>query len=198
MKKTVLSALLAAQLLTQVQAGGDIEPVAEAVETEAVETAESPFYVVAKGMMIFGDSVNHEESLLDGDMDYGYGIDFGYRIGSGFAVEYDFSYSRNEIKETKGNGDVEDVKGRYYTSAIDLVYTYELTETLGVFGKVGYEWEWEKITALDVDKSDHDFVFGVGTEIAMDEAFKFVVEYEHSLIEGPRGDTLFAGIQYNF
>ncbi len=195
MKKTVLIALLVAQLFTQVQAGGDIEPV---METEAVETAESPFYIVAKGMMIFGDSVNHETSLLDGDMDYGYGIDLGYRIGNGFAVEYDFSYSSNRIKETKSNGDVEDVKGRYYTSAIDFVYTYELTEELGVFGKVGYEWEWEKITALDVDSNDNDFVFGVGLEVAMDENFKFVTEYEHSLIEGPRGDSLFAGIMYSF
>ncbi|MCF6206002.1 MAG: porin family protein [Sulfurovum sp.] len=195
MKKTVISALLAAQLMTQLQAGGDIEPV---VENEAVETAESPFYIVAKGMMIFGDSVNHGDAVLDGDMDFGYGIDLGYRIGNGFAVEYDFSYSRNRVTEKKPGQEPEEVKGRYYTSALDLVYVYELTEELGVFGKVGYEYEWEKISALDIDSTDHGFVFGVGFEAAMNEDFKFVTEYEHSLIDGPRGDSLFAGVMYSF
>jgi opacity protein-like surface antigen len=195
MKKRVISALLAAQLMTQLQAGGDIEPV---VETETVELEESPFYIVTKGLMTFGDSVNHGESILDGDKDFGYGIDVGYRIGHGFAIEYDFSYSSNRIKETKVTGEVEDVKGKYYTSSLDLVYLYEMTEELGLFGKVGYEYEWEKITALDVDTTDHGFIVGVGIEVTMNEHFKFVTEYEHSSIEGPRGDSLFAGVMYNF
>jgi len=196
MKKTVVSALLAAQLMTQLHAGGDIEPVV-APEVEAVETAESPFYVVVKGLMIFGDSVNHGDAVLDGDQDFGYGIDLGYRIGYGFAVEYDFSYSRNTVTETTDAG-VEEARATYYTSALDLVYTYELTEELGIFGKVGYEYESEKITAYDIDSDDDGFVFGAGFEVAMDEQFKFVTEYEHSTIDGPRGDSLFAGIMYSF
>jgi len=195
MKKTVISALLAAQLMTQLHAGGDIEPV---VETEAVETAETPFYVVVKGLMIFGDSVNHGDAVLDGDMDFGYGIDLGYRLGHGFAVEYDFSYSRNTVTENKPGEEPVNVRGEYYTSALDIVYTYELTEELGVFGKVGYEYEWEKINALDIDNTDNGFVFGAGFEVAMDENFKFVTEYEHSTIDGPRGDSLFAGVMYSF
>ncbi|HHD78896.1 MAG TPA: hypothetical protein ENK98_04575 [Epsilonproteobacteria bacterium] len=64
--------------------------------------------------------------------------------------------------------------------------------------KWGYEYEWEKIDAYDIDNTNHDFVFGVGTEIAMSEAYKFVVEYEHSLVEGPHGDSVFAGVMFNF
>ncbi len=195
MKKILTGTMLATMLFTGLYAGGDIEAV-DSDETEITES--SPFYVVVKGMMIFGDTVNHEEAVLDGDQDYGFGIDLGYRLGNGFAVEYDFSYSGNSVTEKKVGEEPVNVNAKYYTSALDLVYTYELTEELGVFGKVGYEYEWEKISALDIDSTDHDFVFGAGFEAAMDEDFKFVAEYEHSLIEGPRGDSLFAGIMYTF
>lgn len=198
MKKTLLATLLATQLLTQLHAGGDIEPV-EVTEPEVSETeaAESKFYVVAKGMMVLGDTVDEEKSVLDGDRDYGYGIDLGYRLGNGFALEYDFSYASNTVTETRGE-EIEEGTGKYYTSALDLVYTVEATENIGIFGKVGYEYEWEKIDAYDIDNRNHDFVFGVGTEIAMNEDYKFVAEYEHSLVEGPHGDSVFAGVMFNF
>ena len=168
-------------------------------EPEMMETevAESKFYIVAKGMSILGDTVNHEGALLDGDQDYGYGVDLGYRLGSGFAVEYDFSYSSNTVTETRGE-DIEKATGKYYTSALDLVYTYEASENIGLFGKVGYEYEWEKIDAYNIDGRNDDFVFGAGVEIAINETYKFVAEYEHSLIEGPRGDGILAGVMINF
>ena len=195
MKKILISGLLATGLVTGVYAGGDIDP----VETNDLEMTElSPFYVVTKGMIIFGDTVNHGEAVHDGDQDYGFGIDIGYHIGNGFSIEYDFSYSSNTVTEKKEGEEPVNVNAKYYTSALDIVYTYELTEELGVFGKVGYEYEWEKISALDIDSTDHDFVFGAGLEVEMDEHFKFVTEYEHSLIDGPRGDSLFAGIMYTF
>jgi len=198
MKKTLLAATLATQLLTQLHAGGDIEPV-EMHEPEMMEqeAAESKFYIIAKGMMVLGDTVNEENSVLDGDRDYGYGIDLGYRLGNGFAVEYDFSYASNTVTETAGE-EVRDASAKYYTSALDLVYTVEVTETVGIFGKVGYEYEWEKIDAYGIDNTNHDFVFGVGTEIAMSEKYKFVAEYEHSLVSGPHGDSVFAGVMFNF
>lgn len=143
---------------------------------------------------ILGDTVNHEESILEGDKDFGFGLDLGYRIGNGFAVEYDFTYGSNKVTEGE-----EEAKATYYTSAIDLVYVYEMTETIGVFGKVGYEYEWETISDLDIDNEDHGFVFGVGTEIAINESYKFVAEYEYSEIEGPKGQGAFlAGVMYNF
>ncbi|MBA1420245.1 MAG: hypothetical protein FAF03_05115 [Epsilonproteobacteria bacterium] len=53
MKKTLLAATLATQLLTQLHAGGDIKPV-EMNEPEMMEheAAESKFYVVVSGMYI--------------------------------------------------------------------------------------------------------------------------------------------------
>ncbi|HFQ61359.1 MAG TPA: porin family protein [Epsilonproteobacteria bacterium] len=194
MKKTLIATALATQLFTQLHAGGHIEPVVmnepEVVESEV---AESKFYIVASGMYMFGDTVDHEGLLLDGDKDYGFGIDLGYRIGDGFAVEYDFTYGSNTVKEG-----TEEAQATYYTSAIDLVYVYEMTETIGVFGKVGYEYEWETIDDYNIDGTDHNFVFGAGVEIAMNEKYKFVAEYEHSLIESPHGDSIFAGVMYNF
>jgi len=203
MKKTLLSAVLATQLLTQLQAGGNIKAV-EMNEPKMLEqgvmeqeAAESKFYIVAKGMMILGDTANHEEAVLDGDQDYGYGIDLGYRIGNGFAIEYDFSYSCNSVIERVGE-DEEDGTAKYYTSALDLVYTYEVSEGVGIFGKVGYEYESETIDAFDIDGNDNGVVFGAGVEVAMNETYKFVAEYEHSAIKGPRGDGILAGVMINF
>jgi len=33
--------------------------------------------------------------------------------------------------------------------------------------------------------------------MAMGHDYKFVAEYEHSTIEGPRGDSLFAGVMFD-
>ena len=193
MKKQVLAALFAAQLMTQLHAGGDIEGV-EAVETEAVEAEEHRFYYVAKGLVTFGDEVAHEEAMLDGDGGYGFGIDIGYRLGNGFNLEYDFSYAKNTVTEKREGVEPEDFDADYYTSALDIVYVYEVTETVGIFGKVGYEYEWEEIDELSIDSTDHGFVFGAGMEVAINESYRLVMEYEHSTIDSPRGDSLFVGI----
>ena len=130
MKRTILMAFTASQILTQAQAGGDIAPVIEP-EVVVEKHTESDFYVVVKGMRIAGDTAAHEDALLDGDVGYGFGIDVGYRLGNGFALEYDFSYAKNTVTET-----IEDISeegtAKYYTHALDLVYTYELTETVRI------------------------------------------------------------------
>jgi len=197
MKKAFIAAALSAHLTTQLFAGGDIAPV-EVNEPEVMEKeTESKFYIIAKGLMVLGDTVDHGDAVLDGDRDYGYGIDLGYRLGKGFALEYDFSYAHNTVTETVGE-EVEEARASYMTSALDLVYTYEATEALGIFVKVGYEYEWEKIRNLDIDNNDNGFVYGAGVEVAMNESYKLVAEYEHSTIEGPHGDSIFAGVMYNF
>jgi opacity protein-like surface antigen len=193
MKKTILMAAAASQILTQAYAGGDIAPV-EDHEAAVHEHAESDYYVVVKALRVTGDTVEHEGAILDGDSDYGFGIDLGYRLGNGLAVEYDFSYAKNTVIE---DGHAEGA-AKYYTHALDLVYTHELTETVGIFGKVGVEYENEKIKAFDIDSDDTGFNFGAGVEIAMDHSYKLLVEYEHSTIDGPRGDSIFAGVMYNF
>lgn len=192
MKKILLAIALSAQLFAGEQM---IAPI-EVAELEMLES-ESKIYMVVSGMMLLGDTSKHEEALLEGDRDYGLGIDVGYRLSHGFALEYDFTYSKNTVTETL-HEEVEEAKATYYTSALDLVYTYEATERVGIFGKVGYEYEWEKISDYNIDNQEHDFVFGGGIEIAMNEKYKLIGEYEHSAIKGPHGDSLFAGIMLNF
>lgn len=199
MKKAFIAAALSAHLTTQLFAGGDIAPV-EVHEPEVIEQkTESKFYVVVAGMMLLGDEIQHGEALLDGDDNYGhgFGIDVGYRLGNGFALEYDYTYGRNTVYEITADEKIK-ARSEYHTSALDLVYTYEATEKLGIFGKVGYEFEWEKISELDIDNREDDFVFGAGIEYALNEKYKFIAEYEHSLIEGPHGDAILAGVMYNF
>lgn len=197
MKKVLLAVALSAQLTTQLFAGGDIAPV-EVHEPEVMgHGAESKFYVIVKALMIMGDKVDHGHSVLDGDKDYGYGIDIGYRLGNGFALEYDFSYARNTVTEDDGHT-VEKATGKYYTHALDLVYTYEFTHTLGVFVKGGYEYEIEEIEEFHIDSDNNGFNYGIGVEVAVDHKYKLIAEYEHADIEGPRGDSLFVGVMYNF
>ncbi len=198
MKKHLLSAALAAQLLTQLHAGGDFKEVEPAVtEVEAIEE-ESNLYIVAKGMMIFGDKVTEEDVLLDGDRGYGFGIDLGYRIGEGFALECDYSYANNTVTESRAGMEAEEFDMNYQSLAFDLVYTYEVAESVGIFGKAGYEYEWENNDDTDAHAYDYGMVFGAGVEVEMSESYKFIAEYEHSTIDGSKGDTVFAGVMYNF
>ena len=145
MKKILLTIALSAQLFAGEQM---IAPI-EVAELEMLES-ESKIYMVVSGMMLLGDTSKHEEALLEGDRDYGLGIDVGYRLSHGFALEYDFTYSKNTVTETL-HEEVEEAKATYYTSALDLVYTYEATERVGIFGKVGYEYEWEKISDYNTE-----------------------------------------------
>lgn len=201
MKKALLLAALVTHFTTQLFAGGDIDPLEEIDEPEVhTHHAESKYYIVLAGMILLGDEVNHGEALLDGndDLGYGFGIDVGYRLGGGFAVEYDFTYGRNTVHEIIDDSVVTEANSVYYTSALDLVYTYEATENLGIFAKVGYEYEWETISELDIKEEEHGFVFGAGVEYAINKSYKLLVEYEHSTIEGPHGDAVLAGVMYNF
>ena len=194
MKKILLTAVLSAQLF----AGGDIVP-AEVHEPEVMgHEAESKFYVIAKALMIMGDKISHGHATLDGDRDYGYGIDIGYRLGNGFALEYDFSYASNTVTEDDGHDHIQKAKAKYYTHALDLVYTYEFTHTFGVFVKGGYEFETEKIKDLHIDDDKDGFNYGVGIEYALDHKYKLIAEYELSSIDCPRGDAIFVGVMYNF
>ena len=203
MNKKILSVLATCSLATQLYAGGNIVPVEEPeVLVPHVEEAshhESNFYVIAKGLTIAGDDIEHGHGItLDGDRGYGFGIDIGYRLGSGFALEYDFSYATNTVTETDEHHHSEEADATYTTHAVHLVYTHHITHTVGVFVKGGYEYEKEEIDDFHIDSSDNGFAYGVGVEVAMDNHYTFVVEYEGSEIEGPRGDAIFVGVMYNF
>ena len=200
MKKTLMGIALVSSIASQLYAGGDIEQVdIEPVsEVQHHETA-SNFYVVVKGLYIMGDDVDHGHGItLDGDGDYGFGIDVGYRLGHGFAIEYDFSYATNTVTETDEHHHTEHADATYYTHALDLVYTHHLSHEVGIFFKAGYVYEKEEIDDFHIDSSDNGFVYGVGLEYMMDEHYALLVEYEGSTIDGPRGDGIFVGVQYNF
>jgi opacity protein-like surface antigen len=164
------------------------------VSAHEIQTQEeAPFYLVAKGVYILGDNVKHEDVTLEGDSDYGFGFDLGYRLEYGFAIEYDFSYVENDVKE-----DQDTLKASYVTHALDLVYSYEIIHHTKLFAKVGYEYEKEKISDLDIDDGSDGAVFGAGVEYELNHTYNILVEYEHSTIEGPRGDSINLGVMYNF
>jgi len=199
MKKIMVAGLSAYVLTNGLFAGGDIAPNGSVLEQglayEAKEREKSDFYVVFKGLTVLGDKVLHEGNALEGDNGYGFGIDFGYRLGSGFAIEYDFAYAQNTITEvaTQEEGDA-----RYYSHSLDLIYTYELTESFGIFAKGGYEYETETVDIFNIDEDDSGFIVGAGIEWSIDETYALIAEYETSSIEGLRGDALFAGLMVNF
>ncbi len=153
--------------------------------------AELPYYVALKGMYTLGDTYKNEE----GDAGYGVGIDLGYRLGHGFAVEIDGTYENGDVTAKEEEEEISE-NVEYYTTSLDLVYVYEVGAGFGVLGKVGYEYEYEKVG--DETNNDTGFIFAAGAEYEINEEFKAIAEYEHSLIDGPKGDAILAGIMYNF
>jgi len=162
------------------------------------EQKESKYYAVVKALYIAGDTVQHGEATLVGKDGYGFGIDLGYRLEKGFSLEYDFSYSTNTVTEHVEGELPRDADATYMTHAIDLVYGYEVIEHLELFAKVGYEYELEKIDDFGIDNGSDGAVMGAGAEYEFTHNMKILGEYEHSTIDGPRGDSIYCGLMYNF
>jgi opacity protein-like surface antigen len=168
------------------------------IANELKDTHESKFYTVVKALNIVGNDVTHGAALLQGDNGYGFGVDIGYRITAGFSLEYDFSYSKNNVTEIEAEELPMSYSARYMTHALDLVYGHEIVNNLELFVKVGYEFEEEKIDDLFINKWSDGAVFGAGCEYELNEDYRLVGEYEHSRIDGPRGDSIYFGIMLNF
>lgn len=159
---------------------------------------ESSFYIATKAMYTLGSSIEEEASTLEGGTGSGLGIDLGYRVGNGFSVEIDATYDIDNITEKKSNGEETSVDGTYITTSLDVAYTYHATHEIGLFVKGGFEYEFEKIDALGVDKLNSGFIYAAGTEYEMSETFALIGEYEVTTIKGPRGNSIFAGMVYSF
>lgn len=156
-------------------------------------------YVVIKALTTLGDDISHgENTKLEGTTGYGLGIDLGYRISHSFSVEFDFSYSKSDVKEKENGNTIEKINANYYTYALDLVYLHHFTHEFGMFVKCGWEYEVEDISALDIYEHDDDFVYGIGLEYSIDKTYSVVFEYEDSNIEGPKGAGIFTGLIINF
>jgi len=159
---------------------------------------ESKYYVVIKGLYGLGEKINEDEdTTLEGEAGFGFGIDFGYKITHNLALEFDLSFDENDVTE-ESHGHSEVVEGTYYTYAIDLAYTYHITHNIGIMGKAGVEVEDERINALGIDKRETGLAYGVALEYVLNSDYEIVAEYEGTTIESPRGHSLFFGVKYNF
>ena len=171
---------------------------------EAKHHKEGNLYVVTKGLISLGDTFTEEatatepEARLKGDTGQGFGIDLGYRLGYGFAAELDFSYTHTTItKSVVGAADVS-AGADYYSYGIDLLYGYHLNEEVVLFVKTGWEIEKEKISSYGISGTNDGFTYAAGSEYGLSEHWALVGEYECSLIDGPRGNSIFAGVSYTF
>ena len=161
-----------------------------------VKTGE--FYIVTKALMTTSETIKEDSgAMLKADVGGGIGIDVGYTLPYHFAVEVDTSYSKNRVTLSE-NGEKEDDLASYWTYAMDVTYTLPITHHIGIIGKLGYEFEQEKIKELDIDEKDNGMVYGAGVEYHLSDHYEMLVEYEGSTIESPRGSSLYAGVKYIF
>ena len=159
----------------------------------------SDFYVAVKGIVTLGDSIDEETAKLEGGLGKGLGIDLGYVISHGFSVEVDGTYVRNTVKETVfETGDVKYHDATYITTSLDVVYKYMVTSEFAILLKGGYEYEFEKIPDLDVDKTLSGFVYAGALIYEVTEGIEVLAEYEVTTIKGPRGNSAFAGVEFSF
>jgi len=170
----------------------------EVEHSEMHEEQKSDFYVAVKAIATLGDSIEEEHATLEGDVGKGIGIDLGYKLSHGFSVEVDATYVTNTVTEKPLHGESEDFSASYITTSLDIAYKYPLTHTVGLVAKCGYEYEIEKIDDLDIDNSETGFVAAVAVEYEVSEHMALLGEYEYTTIEGPRGDSVFAGVVYSF
>lgn len=166
---------------------------------------EEGFYAAVKGLVTLGDKIEHEKDVtLDGDAGKGFGIEAGYKIGYGFAIEGDVAFARNRVTERncaeaeEGECERRSADGTYTSVSLDLVYIHHLTHHFGVFVKGGYEYEDESIDGLDISGNSSGAIYALGGEYAVGTHTAIMVEYEGTTIEGPRGNSIFAGLLYAF
>jgi len=158
-----------------------------AQEETAHHEAEAPYYITVKGVYAFGEDYENEK----GDAGYGIGIDLGYELGHGLAVELDGTYESADVEILGVSTGID-----YYATSLDLVYVYEITEKFGLLAKVGAEYEYE--TAEGESSDDTGISYAVGMEYVFNKKYNGVIEYEGSSIDGPKGDSVMAGVKFKF
>ncbi|QOP46016.1 porin family protein [Sulfurimonas paralvinellae] len=188
-----LSALTLASILSASAALANEEVANTNENKETFHHKEEKVYVVAKGLMTNGDTIQEGEASVKGKNGKGFGIDLGYRTGTGVNFEIDYAYTELDVTETTPTEETH-ATGKYHSFSFDLLYAYHLNEPFAIFAKAGYEYEKEKINTLGVDKSDTGFLYGAGFEYELKENLAFIFEYEDSTIDGPKGYTLAAGL----
>jgi len=200
LKYGLLAAAAACLLTLQNATAGETDTEQEA--NVAPVHAETGFYAGVKAQLSLGEKVEHSENVdIQGHTGEGIGLEVGYKLGYGFAIEADGTYTHNTVTETNcetGTCEKTNADGEYMSVSLDLAYMYHLTHHLGTFVKMGYEYESEKISKLDVSGDDTGIIYAAGAEYAVGEHMALMAEYEGSTIESPLGSSVFAGVIYNF
>jgi len=221
MNKGVIYSLVVASLVTGLEAGGDILPVA--LENEMVEVAIEPVAPIiveqtiaepkeVKPVIVVEPKkveVKEEKShngfyavakglYILGDEHQGVDAD----SGKGFGLDLGYRFNKNLAVELDGtyskNSDKttnDDIK--YTTGAVSLVYTLHATESLGLFAKAGYMREKESVTGGE-SNSESGIAYGGGLEYELSHNTALVAEYETSNIDSTRGNAISLGLMYNF
>ncbi|MBA1432339.1 MAG: porin family protein [Epsilonproteobacteria bacterium] len=192
MKKQLTTVALAA-LLSASTVMANEEAINENEENGNLRHKEEKVYVVIKGLVSNGDTITEGDARVEGKDGKGFGIDIGYRTGYGVNIELDYAYADVDITETTPTEETK-ATGKYNSVSLDLLYAYHINEPLAVFVKTGIEYEQEKISALNVDKSDTGILYGAGIEYEIKENIALIAEYEDSTIDGPKGYTIAAGL----
>lgn len=164
------------------------------------------FYFITKALMTTAETITEDNEVqIEGKTGGGVGIDIGYTLPYHFAMELDTSYDKNDIREKRTvheeneeKIEIEDAQGTYWTYAVDLTYTLPVSHSIGLMAKIGYELEHETISKLNIDAQDSGMVYGAGVEYHLLEHYEALVEYEGSMIESPRGSSIYAGVKYIF
>ena len=169
------------------------EPTSDTEENLDHRHKQEKVYLVVKGLSAGGDTITEGEAKVEGKNGKGFGVDIGYRTGYGINLELDYAYADVDITETTPTEETK-ATGKYHSFSLDLLYAYHITKPFAVFVKTGVEYEKEKISKLNVDKSDTGVLYGAGLEYEFMEEMAFIVEYEDSTIDGPRGYSIAAGL----
>jgi len=167
---------------------------------------EGEFYVVTKALWTTSETIREANGVeIEGRRGGGIGVDIGYTLPHHFAVEFDTSYSRNNLREKRiviegveEKLEIENAKGDYWTYAFNVTYTLPVTHTIAIMSKVGYEFEHETIDKLNIDSHDSGVVYGAGIEYHISDHYEALLEYEGSTIDSPRGSSVYTGIKYIF
>ena len=184
------------KILSAVTMGALLSTGVLAHEVEAHEE-KSNFYVAAKALMILGNDVSEEGEKLKGESGAGFGIDLGYRLAYGFSFEIDGTYATNDVKITNELGESEKFSATYITNSFDIAYRYPFTESFAGVIKGGYEHEYEDISGKGTSNSD-GFAYAAALTYELNEHFGVLAEYEGTTIDSPRGNSVFAGVEYTF
>ena len=179
------------KVLSAVTMGALLSTGVLAHETESHEE-KSNFYVAAKALIILGNDVSEGAEKLKGESGAGFGIDLGYRLAYGFSLEIDGTYATNKIKIES-----EKFSATYITNSLDVAYRYPFTESFAGVIKGGYEHEYEDISGKGSSNSD-GFAYAAALTYELNEHFGILAEYEGTTIDSPRGNSVFAGVEYTF